>query len=74
MSATVLGYTFGQFLAFAALVAFLVAWGVAALSVLRRGDLGVLAKAIWIVAMLVLPLLGLLAYYLWQAANPDRTR
>jgi uncharacterized iron-regulated membrane protein len=69
-----LAYTFGQVLATAALVAFLVAWVVAAASVLRRGDLGGVGKTLWIVAMLVLPLIGLLAYYLWQAANPDRAR
>jgi hypothetical protein len=69
-----LAYTFGQGLAFAALAAFLVAWAVAALSVLRRGDLGTLGKALWVVGMLVFPLFGLLAYYLWQAANPDRSR
>ena len=68
-----LAYTFGQFLATAAAVAFLLAWGYAALGVVRRGDLSVLAKALWIVAMLVFPLVGLLVYYLWQAANPDRT-
>jgi Phospholipase_D-nuclease N-terminal len=69
-----LAYTFGQFLATAALVAFLVAWVVAAAGVLRRGDLGAIGKTLWIVAMLVLPLIGLLAYYLWQAVNPDRSR
>jgi hypothetical protein len=69
-----LAYTFGQFLATAALAAFLVAWAVAVVSVVRRGDLGAVAKALWIVGMLVLPLIGLLAYYLWQAATPDRSR
>ncbi|MFO7571599.1 MAG: PLDc N-terminal domain-containing protein [Gaiellaceae bacterium] len=74
MPPALLAYTFGQGLAFAALVTFLVAWGFAVLSVVRRGDLGVLGKGLWIVAMLVIPLFGLLAYYLWQAATPDRSR
>lgn len=69
-----LAYTFGQGLALAALVAFLAAWAFAALSVARRRDLGILAKALWIVAMLVIPLVGMFVYYLWQAATPDRSR
>jgi len=73
MDVWTLAYTFGQFLAAAALLAFLVAWAVAVVSVVRRGDLGVLAKLLWIIGMLVLPLIGLLAYYLWHAANPDRS-
>jgi hypothetical protein len=74
MSTPLLAYTFGQGLAFAALVVFLVAWAVAVVSVVRRGDLTAMVKLAWIVGMLVLPLIGLLAYYLWQAATPDRTR
>lgn len=74
MLPALLAYTFGQGLAVAALVAFLTAWAFAAINVLRRGDLGILGKALWIVVMLVIPLLGMLVYYLWQAANPDRSR
>jgi hypothetical protein len=70
----IVAYTYGWFLAFGALLAFFVVWAIAAFSVLRRGDLGVLAKIVWIVLMLVFPLVGLLVYYLWQAGNPDRTR
>jgi Phospholipase_D-nuclease N-terminal len=58
----------------AAVAAWALAWIVGAVSVLRRGDLGVGGKALWLVVLLVLPLLGLLVYYLWQAANPDRTQ
>ena len=74
MPVAVVAYTFGWFLAFGALLAFFVVWAIAAFSVLRRGDLGVLAKVVWIVLMLVFPLVGLLVYYLWQAGNPDRSR
>ena len=57
-----------------AVAAWILAWFVGAFSVLRRGDLGVGGKALWLVVLLVLPFLGLLVYYLWQAANPDRSR
>ena len=69
-----LAYEWGWFLAFGALLAFFVVWAIAAFSVLRRGDLSGLAKAVWIVLMLVFPLIGLLVYFIWQAANPDRAR
>ena len=61
-------------LVIAAVAVWALAWIVGAVGVLRRGDLGVGGKALWLVVLLVLPLLGLLVYYLWQAANPDRTR
>jgi hypothetical protein len=58
----------------AGIVAWIVAWVVGAVAVFRRGDLGVGAKVLWLVLLLVFPLVGLLVFYLWQAANPDRTR
>ena len=60
-------------LVYAAVAAWLVAWAIGAVGVLRRGDLGVGGKVLWLVVLLVLPLLGLLIFYLWQAANPDRS-
>ena len=57
----------------AAVAAWIVAWVVGAVAVFRRGDLGVGAKVLWLVVLLVFPLVGLLIFYLWQAANPDRS-
>ena len=74
MPVAVLAYTFGQLLAIGALVAWAAAWVVGAVSVFRRGDLGMGGKLIWLVVLLVLPVFGLLVYYLWQAASPDRSR
>ena len=65
-----LAYTFGQGLATAALVAFVFVWFLVAVRIMRRDDIGVLGKALWIVAILVIPLVGLLAYFLWDAARP----
>jgi H+/Cl- antiporter ClcA len=61
-------------LVIAAMAAWLLAWIVGAVSVSRRGDLGFGGKLLWLIVLLVLPFLGLLVYYLWQAANPDRSR
>ncbi len=35
--------------------------------VIRRHDIGVLGKVLWIVIILVIPLLGLFVYFLWDA-------
>jgi hypothetical protein len=68
-----LAYTFGQGLATAALVAFIFVWFLVAVRIVRRNDIGVLGKVLWIVAILVIPLVGLLAYFLWDAARPRAT-
>jgi hypothetical protein len=70
MPVALLAYTFGTLLAIAAVVAWAVAWVVGAISVLRRSDLGAGGKAVWLVVFLVLPVVGLLVYYLWDAARP----
>ena len=66
-------YTFGQGLAAAALVAFLFVWAVVAIRIVRRDDLGALGKVLWIVGILVVPLGGLLVYFIWDAARPRTT-
>ena len=73
MLATLLAYEFGFGLALAALVVWIFVWFLVAVRVLRRHDLGVGGKVLWIVVILVLPLLGLLLYFLWDAARPRST-
>ena len=68
-----LAYTFGQGLATAALVAFLFVWFLVAIRIVRRDDLGALGKVLWIVAILVIPVAGLLVYFIWDAARPRTT-
>jgi hypothetical protein len=60
-------------LATAALVAWIVVWLIVAYRVVRRDDLGVGGKILWLVVILVLPLVGLLVYFLWDAARPRTT-
>ena len=64
-----LAYTFGMFLATAALVVWIFVWLIVATRVLRRHDLGVGGKVLWIVAILVLPVLGLFVYFMWDAGR-----
>ena len=68
-----LAYTFGWGLATITLAVFLFVWFLVAIRIVRRDDLGVLGKVLWIVAILVIPVVGLLVYFLWDAARP-RTR
>ncbi|HSF60636.1 MAG TPA: PLDc N-terminal domain-containing protein [Gaiellaceae bacterium] len=65
-----LAYTFGMGLATAALVMWIFVWLLVATRVVRRHDLGVGGKVLWLLVILVLPLLGLLAYFLWDASRP----
>lgn len=69
----VLAYTSGMLLATAALVAWIFVWLLVAVRILRRHDLGVGGKVLWLVAILVLPVLGLLVYFLWDASRPRST-
>jgi hypothetical protein len=60
-------------LATAALIAWIAVWLIVAYRVVQRDDLGVAAKALWIVLILIFPLVGLLVYFLWDAARPRTT-
>jgi hypothetical protein len=68
-----LAYTFGTGIAAAALVAWILVWLFVAVRIVRRGDLGFVAKLLWLVVILVVPLVGLFVYFLWDAARPRRT-
>ena len=68
-----LAYTFGVGLATAAVVVWIFVWILVAVRVVRRPDIGLGGTVLWIVAILVLPILGLLVYFLWDAARPRTT-
>jgi hypothetical protein len=57
-------------LGIAALVVWIFVWLLVASRVLRRDDLGVGGKIVWIVVILVIPVVGLFVYFLWDAARP----
>jgi hypothetical protein len=64
-----LAYTFGTGLAAAALVMWIFVWLLVAVRIVRRHDLGIAGKLLWLVIILVLPLVGLFVYGLWDAAR-----
>jgi hypothetical protein len=57
-------------LAIAALVAWICVWFLVALRVVRRQDLGVGGKVLWLLVILVIPIIGLFIYFLWDASRP----
>ena len=72
MLALLAAWSFGYGLALIALVLWIFVWALVAVRVVRRRDLGIGGKILWIVVILVLPLLGLFVYFLWDAARPRR--
>jgi hypothetical protein len=63
-------YTYGLGFATLALVVWILVWLFVAVGVLRRRDLGVLGKVVWLVVILVIPVVGLFFYFLWSATRP----
>ena len=57
-------------LAVAALIVWVFVWFLVAYRVLRRHDIGVGGKILWLVVILVIPIVGLFVYFLWDAARP----
>jgi hypothetical protein len=60
-------------LALAALVVWVFVWFLVAIRVVRRNDIGAGGKVLWLVVILVLPVVGLFVYFLWDAARPRTT-
>jgi hypothetical protein len=60
-------------LATAALIVWIIVWLIVAYRVVIRDDLGVAAKIVWILLILLFPIVGLLVYFLWDAARPSTT-
>ena len=69
MLATLLAYTFGTGLAFAALVVWIFVWFLVAIRVVRRHDIGIVGKIVWLLVILFVPILGLFVYFLWDASR-----
>ena len=65
-----LAYTYGAgFFAIAAAV-WIFVWLFVAVGVIRRRDLGIGSKLLWLVFILVVPVVGLFIYFLWTATRP----
>ena len=58
-----------RILIIAAVILFLILWIRAVIDVFRRGDLSGAAKAGWAIIMLIVPLIGLLVYYMLRPSD-----
>jgi Phospholipase_D-nuclease N-terminal len=58
-----------RILIIAAVVLFLILWIRAVIDVFRRGDLSGAAKGAWAIIMLLVPLIGLLLYYMLRPSD-----
>ncbi|HEU5065587.1 MAG TPA: PLDc N-terminal domain-containing protein [Gaiellaceae bacterium] len=58
-----------RILIIAAVILFLILWIRAVIDVFRRGDLSGGAKAGWAIIMLLVPLIGLLLYYMLRPSD-----
>jgi len=45
-------------------------WALVAVRIVRRRDLGIGGKVLWLAVILLIPLVGLFVYFLWDAARP----
>lgn len=64
----------GRILVGAVIVLFLVMWVRAVIDVFRRHDLSGAGKAAWAIAMLVIPVIGLLVYVLLRPSDAQASR
>ena len=52
----------------------LILWGYAIVSLIGRRDLGIGAKLLWLLAILVLPLIGSILYFMLRPAPQEQNR
>jgi phospholipase D-like protein len=64
----------GRILVTAAIILYLIMWVRAVIDVFRRHDLSAAGKAAWAIAMLVIPVIGLLVYVLLRPSNAQVAR
>ena len=67
---TSLAYTFGTGFAAIVVALWIFVWALVAVRIVRRRDLGIGGKVLWLAVILLIPLVGLFVYFLWDAARP----
>jgi len=61
------------FLVTAVVIAWILVWLMVAYRILTRNDIGVAAKVVWIILILIFNIVGLFVYFLWDAFKPRTT-
>ena len=57
----------------AVVIVWILVWLMVAYRILTRHDIGVAAKVVWIVLILIFNVVGLFVYFLWDAFKPRTT-
>ena len=72
---SVLAFTGAQWILLAVFVIpVLILWGYAIVSLVSRRDLGIGAKLLWLLAIVVLPLIGSILYFMLRPAPQEQNR
>jgi hypothetical protein len=72
---SVLAFTGAQWILLAVFVIpVLILWGYAVVSLIGRRDLGIGAKLLWLVAIILLPLIGSILYFMLRPAPQEQNR
>ena len=61
------------FLVTAVVIVWILVWLMVAYRILTRNDIGVAAKVVWIILILIFNIVGLFVYFLWDAFKPSTT-
>ena len=61
------------FLVTAVVIVWILVWLMVAYRILTRNDIGVAAKVVWIILILIFNVVGLFVYFLWDALKPRTT-
>ena len=57
----------------AVVIVWILVWLMVAYRILTRHDIGVAAKVVWIILILIFNVVGLFVYFLWDALKPRTT-
>jgi phospholipase D-like protein len=57
----------------AVVIVWVLVWLMVAYRILTRDDIGVAAKIVWIILILIFNVVGLFVYFLWDAMKPRTT-
>ena len=57
----------------AVVMVWILVWLMVAYRILTRNDIGVAAKVVWIILILIFNVVGLFVYFLWDAFKPSTT-
>ncbi len=72
---SVLAFTVGQWIILLCfIIPVLILWGYAIVSLVGRPDLGVGAKLLWLLGILVLPIIGSVLYFMMRPAPQEQQR